>query len=131
MIILTLGVGLCIAAFGAVGIIVPSASAWIAQRAVTPAAFYIGAIVRVALGLLLVSVAPASRAPRALRVLGYIILIAGIATGLMGVLAIGRARAFVEWWAQQGPGVSRLTFLLVFAVGAFIAYVCRQTRRAA
>jgi hypothetical protein len=116
--------GLCIAAFGAVGVLAPSGLVWIAQHAVTPIAFYVVATVRVALGLVLISAAPASRAPKALRILGYVIVIVGITTALTGLLEIGRARAIIEWWLQQGSGVVRLTGVLVLALGAFVAYAC-------
>jgi hypothetical protein len=125
------GLALVIMAVGTVGILVPSGLAWIAPHALTPGAFSLIAAVRVALGLLLVSVASVSRAPKALRVLGYFILIAGIATALMGLVAIDRARTLVEWWLQQGSGVVRLTGAVVLSLGGFIAYACAPMRRAA
>jgi hypothetical protein len=123
--------GLCIGAVGAVGILAPSGLIWVAQNSVTSGAFYVIAAVRVAFGLLLISVARASRAPKALRLLGYVIVIAGIATALMGVLGIGRARAIIEWWLHQGSGAVRLTGVLILALGAFVAYACAPGRRAA
>jgi hypothetical protein len=125
------GVALVIMAVGTLGIFVPSGLAWIAPHAVTPSAFYVIAAVRVAIGLVLVSVASVSRAPKALRVLGYFILIAGIATALMGLVAIDRARTLVEWWLQQGSGLVRLTGAVVLSLGGFIAYACAPIRRAA
>jgi len=123
--------GLCIATVGGVGILAPSSLVWIAQHVVTSGAFYLIATVRVALGLVLISVASASRAPKAVRVLGYVILIAGITTALTGLLAIGRALAIIEWWSQQGLGIVRLTGVLVLALGIFVAYACAPARRAA
>ena len=127
---LAFGVALVIMAVGAVGILVPSGLVWIAQHSVTSGAFYIIATVRVAFGLVLISVAPLSRAPRTLRVFGYFILIAGIATALIGLLAIERARAIVEWWLQQGSGGVRLTGVVVLALGGFLTYACAPARRA-
>ncbi len=120
--------GLCVAAVGAVGILAPSSLFWIAQHFVTPSAFYVVATVRVAFGLILILVASTSRAPKAVRVLGYVILIAGITTALTGRLAIGRASAIVEWWLQQGSGVVRLTGVLILALGSFIVYTCAPAR---
>jgi hypothetical protein len=122
--------GLCISAVGAVGIFAPSGLVWLAQLFVTPGPFYVIAAVRIAFGLILISVAPASRAPKALRVLGYVILILGITTALTGLAAIGRARGAIEWWLQQGSGVFRLTGVLVLVLGGFVAYACAPTRRA-
>ena len=93
--------GLCISAVGAVGIFVPASLVWIAQHFATSGPFYALAAVRIAFGLILISVAPASRTPKGLRVLGYVIVILGITTALTGLLAIGRARAAIDWWLHQ------------------------------
>jgi hypothetical protein len=110
---------------------VPAGLAWITKHSVTPGAFYVIAAVRVTLGLVLISVAPDSRAPRTLRVLGYLILLAGIATALTGLAGIERARIMIEWWLKQGSGVIRLTSALVLALGGFIAFACAPIRRSA
>jgi hypothetical protein len=123
--------GICIATFGVVGILSPSGLIWVAQHSVTSGVFYLIATVRVAFGLVLISVASTSRAPKAVRVLGYVILIAGITTALTGLLAIGRAHAIIDWWLQQGSGLLRLTGILVIAFGGFIAYACAPARRTA
>jgi hypothetical protein len=123
--------GICIATFGVVGILSPSGLIWVAQHSVTSGVFYLIATVRVAFGLVLISVASTSRAPKAVRVLGYVILIAGITTALTGLLAIGRAHAIIDWWLQQGSGLVRLTGILVIAFGGFIAYACASARRTA
>jgi len=124
-------VALLILGFGAVGIFAPSGFVRIAQHFVTSGAFFVAATFRVAFGLVLISVASVSRAPKTLRFLGWLILIAGIATALTGLVAIERARAIIEWWSQQGSGVFRLTSVLVLALGGFVAYACAPTRRAA
>jgi hypothetical protein len=122
--------GLLIATIGAVGIVVPSGLVWSSQFALTSAAFYAIGGVRVALGLLFVSVASASRAPKPLRVLGYFILVAGIVTAATGLVAMERARAIIEWYLQQGTGVVRVAGVSVLALGGFIAYACAPARRA-
>jgi hypothetical protein len=124
-------VAMLILGAGAFGVFVPSGFLWIAQHSITSGAFYVAATVRVALGLVLISVASVSRAPKTLRLLGCFILIAGIATALTGLVAVERARAIIEWWSRQGSGVFRLTGVLVLAVGGFIAYACAPARRAA
>jgi len=124
-------VALLILAVGAVGILVPSGLVWIAQHSVTSGVFYVIAAVRVAFGAVLISVASVTRTPKTLRVLGYLVLIAGIATALTGLVAIERARAIIEWWLQQGSGGVRLAGALVLALGGFVAYACAPARRAA
>ena len=121
--------GLCISAVGASGILAPSGVVWLAQHFVTSGSFYVLAAVRMAFGLILISVAPASRAPKALRVLGYVILVLGITTALIGLVAIERARGTIEWWLQQGPGLVRLTSVFILALGGFVAYACAPGRR--
>ena len=128
---LACGVALVIMAVGTAGVLVPSGLVWIAQHSVTSGAFYAIATVRVAFGLVLISVASVSRAPKTLRVLGYLIMLAGITTALTGLAAIDRARTIIEWWLQRGPGVVRLTGVLVVALGGFVAYACAPARRAA
>lgn len=123
--------GLLILAIGAVGIVDPSAMVWLVPYAVTSGMFYVFGAIRVALGLVLVSVASASRSPRALRVVGYVILVAGVATVLTGLVAIERARAIIDWWMQEGSVLVRCTAAGVAALGGFIAYACAPGRRAA
>ena len=120
--------GLCISAVGVIGILAPSDPVWIAQHFVTSGAFYVIATVRIAFGLILISVASASRAPKALRVLGYVILILGVTTALTGLVAIGRARGAIEWWLQKGSGLVRLTSVLLLSLGGFVAYACAPAR---
>jgi hypothetical protein len=93
--------------------------------------FFVVAAVRVAFGLLLISVASVSRMPRTLRVLGYLILIVGITTGLTGLMAIEGAHTIIEWWLRQGSGVIRLTGIPLLVLGGFVAYACAPTRRSA
>jgi hypothetical protein len=120
-------IGLLIAAFGTVGILAPSVLVWVAQHAVSPTQLYFIAAIRVAFGVLLISVASGSRAPKTLRVVALIPLVAGIAL----LVNVERAPAIIEWWLQQGPGLVRLSALAVVAIGGFVAYACAPARRAA
>jgi hypothetical protein len=95
----------------------------------TPAGLYAISALRIAIGLVFVLVAPASRAPRTLRVLGLIVMIAGLITPWFGV---ARARAALNWWASAGPLLMRLDAGVGMAIGGFLVYVFRTpTRRAA
>ena len=126
---LAFSLGLGIGALGALGMLVPSGAIWLAQRFVTPGAIYAAAALRIAFGLILISAAPASRRPRALRILGYVLVILGIGTAFAGLLGMEYVRASVDWWLQQGSGILRLSALVVLALGAFIAYACAPVRR--
>jgi uncharacterized membrane protein len=126
---LAFAAALLILALGVVGVLMPSGLVWIARHSVTPGAFYLIAAVRVFLGLVLITVAAASRAPKALLILGYIILFAGIATALAGLLAIERVQVIIDWWVQQGSWLVRLSAVPVLALGGFVAYACAPARR--
>jgi hypothetical protein len=121
-------IALCILVVAIVGILAPSSIVWLAQRALAPAALYAAAGIRLALAIVLISAAPASRAPRTLRALAGILLVAAIATPIVGV---ERAPAIIEWWTQLGLGVVRLTGILLLAFGGFVAYACAPPRRTA
>jgi uncharacterized membrane protein YidH (DUF202 family) len=118
--------GLCIGTFGAVGILMPSGPVWLARQFVTPGAFYALAAIRVTFGLILISIAAASRMPKALRVLGVVILIVGVTTALPGVVGVEQARSAIDRWLQQG-----LTAFFILALGSFIVYACAPVRHAA
>jgi hypothetical protein len=122
--------GGCIAAFGVGGLLAPSGLVWIAQHSATSGAFYLIAAVRVACGLVLVSAASASRAPRTLRIMGYVIVVAGLATALIGLVGMERARTIIDWWLQRGVGIVRVTSVVLVALGCFVAYACLPVRRA-
>jgi len=121
-------IGLFIAAVGASGIIVPAFLVWIAAHSATSSTLYIIATVRVAFGLILISVASVSRTPKTLRVFGYLFLITGMTTALMGFVAIELAHALIEWWLQAASGVVRLAGIPIMAFGCLITYSCTPTR---
>jgi uncharacterized membrane protein YidH (DUF202 family) len=128
---LAFAIGLFIAAVGAVGAAAPAVLFWIAQRFVDSGApaFFAVAAVRIAFGLILISAAPASRAPRALRVLGYVIVAAGVTTAVTAVAGIDWGRGAIEEWMRRGAGVARLTAIPLLALGSFVAYTCAPARR--
>jgi hypothetical protein len=71
-----------------------------------------------------------ARAPhwRTIRVLGLIVIFAGLATPWFGV---ARARAVLSWLANAGPLLMHLDAAVGLAIGGFLVYVFRlPTRRA-
>jgi hypothetical protein len=120
-------------AVGLVGILVPSELLWIARIFVSSGAvgFYVVAAIRIAIGLILSSVASASRVPTALRILGYAILLLGIITALVGLGAAKQGSAEIDWWLHQSPGIWRLAWALIPVLGSFIAYACAPRQRSA
>ena len=112
-------VGLGIGAVGLAGLIDPSLLYRVAGAFTSAAAWWTLAAVRVAVGVLLVLAAPVSKAPRAVRVVALVPILAGITIPIVGV---ERAGAMVAWWTALGPGMARLTVLPVLALGSFIAW---------
>lgn len=121
--------GLCILAVGIMGVIAPASVVWLAERFASPAPFYVLGAVRITFGLVLISVAPDSRVPKALRFMGGIIVLLGVITLITGFVAVEPARATIESWTHQSPAILRLTALFVVALGGFLAYACAPTGR--
>ena len=123
--VLVLAIGFLIAAVGAVGVVAPHILQSISRHALTPTGLYGAAALRVLIGVVLVRVATASRAPRLLRGLGVIAIAAGVITLFLGV---DRAGAILAWWSGQGPVFMRLwpAFALVFGVIIVLAVIPRR-----
>jgi hypothetical protein len=94
----------------------------------TPAALYAAGAVRVAMGLVLILYAPASRAPKTLRALGAVMCMQALAAALLGP---DRARAVLEWETIQGAALLRVGAAVALATGCFLAFaVSGHIRRA-
>ena len=119
-------VGILIAALGIAGMVAPSLPIEVGRMASAEPAIYVVALVRVVVGAALFVAAPSSRAPIVIRILGGIIIAAGIATPLFGV---DRSLAVVDWLSGQGPGFVRLVMVLPMALGFFIAYAFAPRKR--
>jgi len=126
--LLGLGIGALVILGSAISFAAPDLRLSLERSVITPAGLYAIAALRIAIGLVFVLAAPASRAPRTLRVLGLIVIIAGLTTPWFGV---ARARAVLNWLASAGPLLMRLDAGVGMAIGGFLVYVFRTpTRRA-
>ena len=111
---------------GLTGIFWPEGLVSVGQYSFTPVGLYVVAIIRVAIGLVLFLAAPASRAPRTLRILGVIVCVAGV---VVASLSIQRAQELMDWWTAHGLRFVRVAAAVVVAVGSFIAYATAPRRR--
>jgi hypothetical protein len=104
---------------GTVGLVSPD-SVTTVRRAyfATPAGLYGAAAVRIAMGLVVILCAAASRAPKTLRALGALVCVQGLAATLLGP---DRARAILEWEAMHTV-LLRAGALVALATGGFIAF---------
>ncbi|OAI42453.1 hypothetical protein AYO41_04290 [Verrucomicrobia bacterium SCGC AG-212-E04] len=121
-------IGVLIVLIGVAGVIFPDALMTAGQYFVTPTGIYIAATLRIGIGLVLIFAASASRLPKTLRVVGVIILVAGLVTPLVGS---DRARATLDWWVKQGSVITRVLAGIGIAIGAFTIFAFTTRRRAA
>jgi membrane-bound ClpP family serine protease len=85
----------------------------------SPAGIYAAAALRIILGVVLFLAAPTSRAPEVVRILGIIILVAGLITPLFG---LERFRRLLDWWSARGPAFMRVWAGFALAFGLLLAY---------
>jgi NAD/NADP transhydrogenase beta subunit len=126
--LLGLFIGALVLLGSAISFAVPDLRLSLEGSVITPAGLIAIAALRIAIGLVFVLAAPASRAPRTLRVLGLIVIIAGVMTPWFGV---ARAWAVLNWLASAGSLLMRLDSVVGMAIGGFLVWVFRTpTRRA-
>ena len=85
----------------------------------TPLGLYAATAVRVAMGIVLILCAPASRAPKILRVLGAVMCLQGLAATIFGP---ERARTILGWESIQGPAVLRAGAAVALVTGGFLGF---------
>ena len=85
----------------------------------TPGRLYTAAAVRVAMGLVMILAAAASRAPKILRALGAVMCMQGLAATILGP---DHARAVLEWEAHQGTALLRAGAAVALAAGVFMLF---------
>ena len=123
--IVALTLSTAVALLGGLGTVAPQSLLSVAEVFLTPTGLYLAAALRVVLGAALFMAAPGSRLPKTLRIIGVFILIAGLATPLIGV---ERARAIVEWETARGPTAMRVPAAFALLFGLFLAYATAPTR---
>ena len=105
---------------GIVGLIYPDSVTTVRRLYfATPVALYAAGAVRVGMGLVLILCAPASRAPKTLRVLGAVMCMQALAATLLGP---DRARAVLEWETMQGTALLRVGAAVALATGCFLVF---------
>jgi hypothetical protein len=126
--LLGLVIGALVTLGSAISFATPGLRLSLERSVITPTGLYAIAALRIAIGLVFVLAAPASRAPRTLRVLGLIVIIVGLTTPWFGV---ARARAVLDWFASAGPLLMRLDASVGMALGSLLLYVFRAPSRRA
>ena len=123
--LLAFAIALIAIGFSLTGLIRPDSMARLVRYAFSPSGLYVGAIVRVAIGLIFFLGARGSRAPRALRVIGVMICVVSVA---LAFFTVEYGDSLREWWASNGPAFVRWGSMFAFALGAFVAYATAPRR---
>ena len=117
---LVLAFGVFIAAIGVVGLARPRDliqfvdTFWKSQ-----ASLYWAVGLRLALGGVLIAAASDCRFPGAIRALGYISLLSGVAAAVMG---LRRIQSIVDWWTQRPTPFIRGWAVAAAAFGGFLVF---------
>ena len=124
--LLTSLMALAIAAVGILGMVAPGLLLELARPLTTGTGLLGVAVVRVMFGVLLLLLAPASRVPGIIRVIGLVIVIAGILTPFFGIAA-----GALTWISGQDLRLMRAVAILPFVFGLFIVYAINSPRSTA
>lgn len=119
-------IALIIVGMGLTGIFCPDCLVRIGHYSFTPVGLYVVALLRVAIGLVFFLAAPASRAPKTLRILGVVVCVAGVATAF---LTVERAQVLLDWWSANGHTFVRFGAGVALLLGSLIAYLTVPVRR--
>lgn len=119
---------LVIIVIGIVLVVAPDRMMGIRPYVITTAGLYAIGALRVGMGLALMAVATTSRAPRALLVLGVVLVVAGVMTPLVGV---ERSGDVADWAMTQGPVLRWGVAAVLLGVGSFIVFAVAGNRRPA
>lgn len=117
-----LGLAAVIVLISAVTLIAPAQRMAFEITLMDRAGFGVIAVMRVVIAMILILAAPKSRAPRAVRAFGIVVLVAGLATPWF---ATGRGQAVVNELVKSGPAVMRTNGLVGLALGGFLVYTLR------
>ena len=86
----------------------------------TRSGLLLGAALRLAVGVVLVSAGPSSSFPRTLRVFGSIAIVAAVVMSVMSFFPLEDWAAYVQWWMEQVV-LFRVVFgLAATSFGAFL-----------
>lgn len=113
------GFGVLVMCVGAFVMVEPLGLKQFADTFLTSSGLWIGAALRVVVGVLLWVVAATSRMPRVLRVLGALFVLGGL---LLPVLGLERLQGIAEWGAGLDALALRGVALVAAGLGAFIVW---------
>ena len=118
-------VGLFTVGVGVLGLVVPDTLTTARrQYFATPTGLYTAGAVRIAMGLVVILSATASRAPKIQRLFGALICMQGLSATLLGP---EHARTVLEWETTR-PALLRAGAMVAIASGVFITFAVTGRR---
>jgi high-affinity Fe2+/Pb2+ permease len=125
--LLAIAMAALIAVMGVIGMAAPATLLEFGRSLQTPAGLYAVAAIGVLFGAMLVWLASASRMPRTLRVIGVLVIMAGLLVPLLG---IERTQSMLGWLSGQEPMFIRGWASGAVLFGVFIVYALGWPHRA-
>jgi hypothetical protein len=116
-------IGVFILVLGAIGLVAPATFVTMVTFFQVPPMLYLAAVIRIAIGVVLVLAAPASRSHAVLSAVGVVIAIGGLITPFMGAAI---AKPILDWWATN-PLVPRAFGVMAIGIGAFVVRYSRPS----
>jgi hypothetical protein len=111
---------------GVVGIVSPEYGTMVRrQYFASPVTLYPAIALRLAMGLVVIRAARASRAPKIMRTLGGVMCLQAVTATVLGP---DHARAVMEWETAQGTAVLRLGAAVALAAGSFMVFAVTGSR---
>jgi hypothetical protein len=118
-------IALFVGVAGVAGLLAPDWMMSVRLIAATQSGLLAVAVLRSAIGIVLIMAAPRSRAPKTLQAFGALLLLAGMVTPLFGV---ARSKAVLDWEAAQGPALVRGWAIVAVALSGALAFVMKPVR---
>jgi hypothetical protein len=112
-------VSIFVAGMGVLGLASPARMVSFVSRWQSKTGLWVAFIVRLAFGISLWLVAPASRAPVVLQVLAVVSVVSALVLPLVGV---SRFKSMLSWWSSQSPGFMRVWLAVAVVVGVFVLW---------
>jgi hypothetical protein len=111
---------------GIVGLVSPEYGTTV-RRAyfAAPVTLYAAAALRLIMGLIVIRVAPVSRAPKTILAMGALMFVQGLTATVLGP---SHARAVMEWETMQGTALLRVGAAVALATGVFMVFALAGAR---
>ena len=117
MAVIVAALGFVVAVFGALGLVSPNRLVKLLSLLEPRTRFAFAVLSRIASGVALLVAGGDTRFPAEVRVLGFIVLVAGIALIPLGA---GLFDAIVQWWFRWPSSLVRLWSAAPITLGAFL-----------